>query len=185
MDPKREHQVVSLMVVGTVAIVAVVLMALGLSTPDSGVAAQPSLSSNLAGSAVDYATASVPVGTEFNYAWLDFNGDGKLDYYDFQDVLAGKVDCQKMRCDLNGDGVVDARDQQAFDNLVRRLYDYDNDGKLTRNDPLFLKQIMLGNAHCDANHICDLNGDGLVNSEDITLYTALLYNYDLANTNNS
>jgi hypothetical protein len=48
-----------------------------------------------------------------------------------------------------------------------------------RNDPRFLLQVMQGTAACTADMICDLNGDGLVSSDDITLYTPLLYNYDL------
>jgi hypothetical protein len=173
----EKYDMTSVGVVAVVAIICVVLMAFNLAP---GEAATSASSQGMTGKAFDYATARVPVGTQFDIRPFDFNGDGRLDYYDYQDVLAGKVDCTKKQCDLNGDGLIDAVDAKAFNLLVRRLYDYNNDGKLDRNDVQFLKEIILGNAKCDANHVCDLDGDGFVDAGDITLYTSLIYNYDNA-----
>jgi len=174
---EEKYDMTSVGVVAVVSIVCVVLMALNLA-PGEAAASPPS--QDMTGKAVDYATSQVPAGGQFDIRPFDLNGDGKLDYYDYQDVLAGKVDCVKKQCDLDGDGLIDAQDARAFNLLVRRLYDYNNNGRLDRDDPKFLKEVLLGNAQCDANHVCDLDGDGFVGKADITLYTSLLYNYDNA-----
>jgi len=178
MHPDNEtYDTLSLTVTALVAIVAVVLMVLNLA-PGTHPVQSTSPRENSGGRAIDYATDCVPIRTQFDSAWLDFNGDGILDYYDYQDVLAGKVDCTTHSCDLTGDGLIDKRDQEAFDNMVRRLYDYDNDGKLTRKDLLFLRKVMDGSASCDADHLCDLNHDGNLCADDLARYTSFIYNYD-------
>lgn len=170
------YDTLSVGVVAIISIICVTLLVLGLAPGIASSEAPASRTGNIAGSA--YADAAVPVGTQFDVSLLDFNGDGMLDFYDYQDVLDGTVDCQAEECDLNKDGLIDATDSESFNLLVRRLYDYDGDGKLTRDDPIFLRDVIYGYKHCNANHICDLDGDGFVSSQDVTLYTSLIFNYD-------
>ncbi len=168
------YDMTSVGVVAVVAIVCVLLIVLNLA-PGSATAAPDA---SAAGRAVSYGDAAVPITAQFDFSAFDFNGDGRLDYYDYEDVLAGRVDCQAKDCDLNDDGLVDGQDQALFDALVRRLYDYDGDGKLTRDDPLVLRRILLSGTGFDGDHVYDLDGDGLLTSHDLSLYTSLLYNYD-------
>ncbi len=183
MHPDNEtYDILSLTVTAIVAIAAVTLMVLNLAP---GVVSQHTTNpqENSGGRAFDYVTDCTPIAGQFDGTWLDFNGDGIIDYYDYQDVLDGKVDCTLHQCDVTNDGLIDARDQEAFNGMIRRLYDYDNDGQLTRQDLIILRQIMEGSAQCDANHICDLNGDSNLCADDLTRYTSLLYNYDFEESN--
>jgi hypothetical protein len=173
---KPEYDLVSLGVVAVVGIIAVVLMVINLVPVQS--APTDALTGNSVRKASSYEQAHVPVDEQFNVALFDFNRDGRLDLYDYADVLAGRVDCQAQACDLNADGRLDAVDLSLFTQLLRRLYDYNNDGVVDRNDPIFLRDIMLGNAKCDKDHVCDLNSDGFVSSEDLALYTSFVYNYE-------
>ena len=172
------HDVLSVSVVAVVAIVCVALIVLNLAP--GVVAAERVLAAHAtaSGKAVDYDTTCRPVGTQFDYAWLDFNDDGRLDYYDYQDVLDGTVDCLDHQCDLTQDGAIDNQDLVAFNRLVTELYDYDGDGEHTRRDPLFLRTVLYGDDACDADHVCDLTGDGLVCNDDLAAYTSFVYNYD-------
>lgn len=179
------HDTLSLVVVATVAILAVTLMVLELApgtghqgTIKNGDIAKNTLSEqSRIGLAVD-PNQCVPIPHQFDYTSLDFNEDGTLNYYDYQDVLEGRVDCAKKDCDLNDDGLIDERDRKSFNLLVTKLYDYDNDQQLTRKDSLFLRDVLAGVATCTSNHICDLNGDGKLCANDIVLSTSLIYNYD-------
>ncbi|MBR9692365.1 hypothetical protein GOV07_00360 [Candidatus Woesearchaeota archaeon] len=177
MHPSAESQdMVSVGVTAVVAILAVTLMVVNLVPGSAPLDIQsPSVTS---GKAVDYGTTCSPITVQFDFKWLDFNADGRLDYYDYQDVLSGKVDCSERRCDLTADGLIDDQDLTAFNLLVVNVYDYDNDGSLTRDDPRFLAAVLAGDAECTRNYVCDLDGDGLVCDEDLALYTSLVYNYD-------
>jgi len=177
MAEKAAYDMTSIGVVAVIAIVCVVLMVFGLKPGQTSAqtAAQDTL-----GKAASYGDAAVPVGQQFDVTLLDFNEDGIVDFYDYEDVLSGKADCTRHTCDLNDDGLLDNRDAESFRLMVTRLYDYDNDRQLTRADPLFLKDILAGTASCDTDHICDLDGDGFVTSQDLALYTSLIYNYDFA-----
>lgn len=172
---KEEHAVVALSVTGIVALLCIVIIVVGLNPSTT----TQKISSTKGDTVVGQATASgcVPV-VGFDYHSLDFNKDGRIDYYDYDDVLSGKVDCSLQDCDLNDDGVLDARDKTAFDGLVLRLYDYNNDGKITREDERFLGQILANKASCDSDHVCDLTGDGQLCSDDLAIFTSLFYNYD-------
>jgi|GEM_PF-2358921 len=183
MKPDEETlDVLSVTITAVVAILAVALMVLNLGPgttvkqPNNQQDGEPWLTAG--GKAVTYGNDCAPITEQFDYAWLDFNGDGRLDYYDYRDVLAGNVDCSERQCDVTGDGLIDERDRVAFDLIVTRVYDYDGNHVLTRDDPLFLRDILFGDAACDANHVCDLNGDGQVCDDDLVLYTSLLFNID-------
>jgi len=178
MDPEQaNHDLLSLGIVGTVAVVCVVIIVLNLGgLPATAFPEKSGVS--LTGRVVDYRTSAVGVGTQFDVALMDLNQDGRLDFYDYLDVLSGKADCQTVQCDLDRDGSVNAQDQILFNNFVRRLYDYNNDAVLDRTDAQFLKEILLGNERCSENHVCDVDGDGAVSSKDLTAYTSLLYNFD-------
>ncbi len=163
-------------VVGLVAIIAVVLMVVEL-TPGAIEPVTVSAPQNV-GRAVDYGADCVPVGQQFNYASFDFNQDNMLNFYDYMDVLSGAADCNAMDCDLNDDGFIDSLDQELFNLLVVRVYDYNHNRIIDRDDPLFLRDVLYGDAHCTGDYVCDLNGDGLVCSDDLTIFTSLIYNYD-------
>lgn len=162
----------SIGVVAIVAIVAVSLIVFSIGEVESPI----SLPEQPVGNAVDYGNVRVPVKAEFSREAFDFNHDGMLDIYDFEDVLTGRAACDG--CDLNADGYIDGRDKELFISLLRRVYDYNNNQKLDREDPLYLREILLGNRQCDSNHICDIDGDGFVSSRDLTKFTSLIYNYD-------
>ncbi len=175
------YDAASVGVTAIVAVIAVVTLvinlapgATGLSLPDLPL--DKNGAANAAGKAVEYRDGCVAVGLQFDAALFDFNKDGLLDYYDYADVLSGKVDCNAGRCDLNADGVIDDADAQAFNLLIVRLYDYDGDRRLTRDDPHYLRDLLLGKASCDADHVCDVDGDGFVCASDLTLYTSFVYN---------
>lgn len=179
----KEHEplydITSIGVVAVVSIVAVVLIVLNLSPGEAATlsAQDADPATTLVGKAGG--TACVPVPIQFDGTPFDYDGNGLLDFYDYIAVLDGRADCQAMDCDLNDDGYVDAADQGLFNLLVRELYDYDNDRVLTRVDAQRLALIMAGDASCDENMICDLDGDGRLCSDDLTLYTSLVYGYDL------
>ena len=74
--------------------------------------------------------------------------------------------------------LTDEQDRVAFNLLVVSVYDYDNDGVLTRDDPRYLVMVLAGDTQCSRNYVCDLDNDGFVCDEDLALYTSLVYNYD-------
>ncbi len=180
MHPDEEtYDIMSVTVTAVVAIMAVALMVLHLPPGLADEARErQDPAATLGGRAVDYGSSCVPIGEEFDRSWLDFDGNGMLEPYDYDLVLSAGIDCSRQRCDVTGDGLVDARDREAFLSLLRRLYDYDGDGALTRDDPRFLRDILYGDAACDEDHLCDLDGDGRLCADDLARYTSLLYNYD-------
>ncbi len=174
----RSYDAVSVGVTGIVAIIAVTMIVTNLSPPVTPEEAPVGPRETLIGRSASLETARVPVRKEFAKEAFDFNEDGVLDLYDYQDVILNRVDCERHSCDLNQDGLIDGEDQRLFQLLLTRLYDYNNNQRLDRQDPLFLREVILGNRACNENHVCDVNGDGSVSKEDITIYTALLFNYD-------
>jgi hypothetical protein len=175
---KHATDLTALTLLGIISIIAVFTLVVGLP-PGEASSDIPLPAGQVTGAAFDYGATAVPVGTQFDISDVDMNQDGMLDFYDVLDIFTGKVNCNKLDCDFNDDGFLDAADAESLTGLIIRLYDYDQTGFLERNDPRFLLQVMQGTAACTADMICDLNGDGLVSSDDITLYTPLLYNYDL------
>ena len=161
-------EMTSVSVVAIVAITAVVLIVLNL-TPGFSL----ELDTSITGNAINYRASQRPITTEFNYQEYDFNNDGIVDFYDYDDALHGEC----ANCDLNGDGVLDNKDREAFHLLVKRLYDYDNNGKLERADARILVATLLGEPFSE-NHVYDLNGDGILSNEDITRYTGIIFNFD-------
>lgn len=178
---QTQYDLTAITLLAIVAIVAVVIMVIGL--PPSEAADQPSLPEQktiaTAGAAFEYGEEEVLVGDQFDISAIDMNQDGILDFYDVLDIFSGAVNCNEVDCDFNDDGYLDAADAESLTGMIIRLYDYDGNGILERDDPRFLLEVMLGNAQCNENFVCDINGDGLVSSQDVTLYTELLYNYDL------
>ncbi len=169
--------------VAIIAILGVTFMVIGLA-PGSETA--PPYPAPLVGDALTGQVVSAPADTiavrdpaiTIDLSRFDYNGDGLLDFYDYQDILAGRVDCNAQDCDLNDDRLVDARDKALFDAVIVRLYDYNCDGVLTREDARLLNEYLRG-APSPHDVLCDVDGDGLLTRADLTRYTALLYNYDL------
>lgn len=167
----------SIGMVALVAIVAVVLIVMNLA-PGAQTQLPDSTLDQPLGRAIDYNTAVSPIKQQFNIDDFDFNYDNRLDFDDYDDVLAGKITCNKD-CDLDGDGKLTRLDRDLLDSLIVSLHDYNKNGVLDRRDPVFLREIMLGNEQCTQNKICDLDGDGFVSKTDLTYFAALLFMHDL------
>lgn len=52
----------------------------------------------------------------------------------------------------------------------KQIYDYDNDGKTTKEDVDFLLEIAIGIRKCPEKKDCDINDDGKITSLDASFY---------------
>jgi hypothetical protein len=111
----------------------------------------------------------------------DVNNDGQLDVADEAEFLH-----QFRAFRFGADGYVGADEYQAVLDAFtapgevwpRHLFDLTGDGVVDCDDVRRLRKILTGPVPIEMNP--DLNGDGLVNAQDIDLFTDLMLNADPA-----
>jgi len=113
---------------------------------------------------------------------LDLNGDKAINALDM-DVLISVIfryqPCpQGKRCDVNGDGKVDAGDLSKYAlEIYKKGYlavniselDFNGDKVTNSQDVEQLLRVALGLNGCPTGNICDLNRDGLVDISDVII----------------
>ncbi len=123
----------------------------------------------------------------------DVNGDGKVDNSDvskLKDFLANNANCPNDFADLNKDGVTDEKDLELLNGLLsgdsvgvnEKDADINGDGVTNILDLAFIRRCLAGydlsvivvhftdgNGNDYGMYASDFNGDGFIDSDDVTL----------------